>query len=433
MAAQIIANFRQSAFLTQKFHEANPDAGAGESRIFIEITSNERLKVTALPRKALTAMSCVLLGMGIFSANQIGCGHFCEVYSLLDEQGRSTSRAVKVSKTSSSLDSIKNGQAGTEAYALFLGEMHARTGEKSPFMRLPAFWPTLLAVAVGGDQYVSCLFMEEALRTVQADVRKLASEIHTSTGGFSLTVLKDAGQLLQSILEVLGRMHELGIAHRDVKPENILVNKDGNKVIADAGLAVFPTSLHIPKPSRDSSLKTPVMPHRHPLGTGRAAAVLQAALGKVVQHSPPANDFPREVVHIRPEELRQIFSQQFRIRDNAGTPAYTAPEFPYDRNLGTMTSNDFLPGDMWAVGWIWLQILSGYKAEWIQDSDKKRSLATSSPQEFWTTYLHLAGQPSTDPAVLCAIDLARGLLQAEPANRLTCSAALAHPFLLSLE
>ena len=94
-----------------------------------------------------------------------------------------------------------------------------------------------------------------------------------------------------------------------------------------------------------------------------------------------------------------------------------------------MTSKDFLPGDMWAVGWILLQILSGYKVAWIQDGDSKSKMANCSSSQFWIRYLRLPGQPSTDPAALSAIDFVRGLLRADPAQRLSCSAALAHPFL----
>ena len=48
-----------------------------------------------------------------------------------------------------------------------------------------------------------------------------------------------------------------------------------------------------------------------------------------------------------------------------------------------MTSKDFLPGDMWAVGWILLQILSGYKVAWIQDGDSKSKMANCSSSQFW--------------------------------------------------
>jgi hypothetical protein len=39
------------------------------------------------------------------------------------------------------------------------------------------------------------------------------------------------------VVRALGVAHELGLVHRDVKPSNILVHKDGRAVIADFGLA----------------------------------------------------------------------------------------------------------------------------------------------------------------------------------------------------
>ncbi len=51
-----------------------------------------------------------------------------EVYSCKDLNGHPTGHVVKVLETASSLDSIKGGQAGTEAYAMYLGELRAARG-----------------------------------------------------------------------------------------------------------------------------------------------------------------------------------------------------------------------------------------------------------------------------------------------------------------
>jgi len=49
--------------------------------------------------------------------------------------------------------------------------------------------------------------------------------------------IKDAINYLTPILSALAAAHVVGIVHRDVKPENILISKDGRIKIADFGLA----------------------------------------------------------------------------------------------------------------------------------------------------------------------------------------------------
>ena len=48
---------------------------------------------------------------------------------------------------------------------------------------------------------------------------------------------KDAINYLTPILSALAAAHDLGIVHRDMKPENILISKEGRVKIADFGLA----------------------------------------------------------------------------------------------------------------------------------------------------------------------------------------------------
>ena len=133
----VLAEFRRKAEETRELHASSPGAGEGNCRRFVVIdTSHSDLTVSAVPRRALTFLSVLFRGIGIHGLTLIGRGHFSEVYSCKDLNGQPTGRVVKVSKTASSLDSIKGGQAGTEAYAMYLGEMCAQSGKRSPFVRV---------------------------------------------------------------------------------------------------------------------------------------------------------------------------------------------------------------------------------------------------------------------------------------------------------
>ena len=163
-AVAVLAEFGRKAEETRQLHASSPGAGEGNCRRFVLIdTSHSELKVSAVPRRALTFLSVLFRGMGIYGLTLIGRGHFSEVYSCKDLNGQPTGRVVKVSKTASSLDSIKGGQAGTEAYAMYLGEMCAQSGKRSPFVRVMLELILLAVPAEHDNQYVSVLFMEEVL------------------------------------------------------------------------------------------------------------------------------------------------------------------------------------------------------------------------------------------------------------------------------
>ncbi len=122
--------FRKRSTETSEFQALDPGAGAGKSRLFIEISSSRPydLVVTETPWAALTSLSFILRNLGVFQAVLIGRGKFSQVYSGRDAEGRANGHAIKVGKTTVSLVSIKEGQAGTEPYAMHLGAMYSKSG-----------------------------------------------------------------------------------------------------------------------------------------------------------------------------------------------------------------------------------------------------------------------------------------------------------------
>ena len=49
--------------------------------------------------------------------------------------------------------------------------------------------------------------------------------------------LREVGEIIRALLDALGHAHAAGVVHRDMKPSNIMINKDGGIKISDFGIA----------------------------------------------------------------------------------------------------------------------------------------------------------------------------------------------------
>jgi cell cycle related kinase len=194
-----------------------------------------------------------------------------------------------------------------------------------------------------------------------------------------------ARPLLRDLLQGLAHCHAMGLLHRDVKPANMLVSREGRALLCDLGLA---------RPFRSGGL-------------------------------PP-----------EPPHFLSLFTAQVSSR------WYRAPEVLYN-------SRAYGPAmDMWALGMVAAEMLAGRPLCAGGSDLEQLALVVAllgSPEAAWPgvtatpdwdklrfhpcTPRDLAGALGGDAASPLAVDFISQLLRWDPATRLTAEQALAHAFL----
>ena len=72
---------------------------------------------------------------------------------------------------------------------------------------------------------------------------------------------KEARFIFKQILEAVDYLHQKNVTHRDIKTENILLNKHLNLKIIDFGFSLICNSLNIQAPMAPKLLLTPTVAH----------------------------------------------------------------------------------------------------------------------------------------------------------------------------
>lgn len=133
----------------------------------------------------------------------------------------------------------------------------------------------------------------------------------------------------QSILG-LDTLHQRNMLHRDIKPDNILVNTDGVACIADFGLT---TKLD------DDNKSCLVATGEGVICEGRSGVVVQSV------NDDGTYDLIDRTGHVEKNVLREVFTpkKKFRANDFVGTQSYLSPQMAKNSGVG-------LGEDIWAFG-----------------------------------------------------------------------------------
>ena len=167
------------------------------------------------------------------------------------------------------------------------------------------------------------------------------------------------------IVQALDHIHQLGIVHRDIKPDNLLISANGHIKLADFGL------------SQGGMDRAHVMPPVDPAAqASRLVAAADTAMATTTASASTITEAQRQqLMQLHSTDRRRLFSM-------VGTEDYMAPEVI--RGAGHDTAIDW-----WSFGVCLYEFIAGFPPFWDQNPQVRRT-RPSRPTVSWPPVFHCA-------------------------------------------